>query len=303
MIVRSRPHWLRMLFVLRGSILPTISPQLIIITLFATLVTALHGQILDWKVSLNFVPFSLIGVSLAIFLGFRNSTSYARYWEARTLWGQVLAATRSLGRQTLTLSSNRPLARPMILHLCAFAHLLKHQLARTDPSTDIHLFLDEADSRRVLRAEHRPAMALLLASEWLGERLKAGEVTPPIATAFERNLHELSTALSGCERIADTPLPFPYSVIIHRCAYLYCFWLPFGLLDGIGLMTPVIVCFIAYTFLALEALGAELENPFGRDPNDLPLQALSHQVETSLLEMIHEPPRTPRPEVVDSILI
>ena len=99
MIVRSRPHWLRMLFVLRGSILPTISPQLIIITLFATLVTALHGQILDWKVSLNFVPFSLIGVSLAIFLGFRNSTSYARYWEARTLWGQVLAATRSLGRQ------------------------------------------------------------------------------------------------------------------------------------------------------------------------------------------------------------
>ena len=303
MIVRSRPHWLRMLFVLRGSILPTISPQLIIITLFATLVTALHGQILDWKVSLNFVPFSLIGVSLAIFLGFRNSTSYARYWEARTLWGQVLAATRSLGRQALTLSSNRPLARPMILHLCAFAHLLKHQLARTDPSTDIHLFLDEADSQRVLQAEHRPAMALLLASEWLGERLKAGEVTPPIATAFERNLHELSTALSGCERIADPPLPFPYSVIIHRCAYLYCFWLPFGLLDGIGLMTPVIVCFIAYTFLALEALGAELENPFGRDPNDLPLQALSHQVETSLLKMIHEPPRTPRPEVVDSILI
>ena len=73
MIVRSRPHWLRMLFVLRGSILPTISPQLIIITLFATLVTALHGQILDWKVSLNFVPFSLIGVSLAIFLAFATA--------------------------------------------------------------------------------------------------------------------------------------------------------------------------------------------------------------------------------------
>ncbi len=257
-----------MLFVLRGSILPTISPQLIIITLFAALVTALHGQILDWKVSLNFVPFSLIGVSLAIFLGFRNSTSYARYWEARTLWGQVLAATRSLGRQTLTLSSNRPLARPMILHLCAFAHLLKHQLARTDPSTDIHLFLDEADSQRVLQAEHRPAMALLLASEWLGERLKAGEVTPPIATAFERNLHELSTALSGCERIADTPLPFPYSVIIHRCAYLYCFWLPFGLLDGIGLMTPVIVCFIAYTFL--RAIGPEPWNAAYVEPSRRP---------------------------------
>lgn len=85
MITRPRLHWLRMLFVLRGSILFRIGGQLSAVTLFAVVVTALHGQILDWKVSLNFVPFSLIGVTLAIFLGFRNSTSYARYWESSTL--------------------------------------------------------------------------------------------------------------------------------------------------------------------------------------------------------------------------
>lgn len=302
MIVRSRPHWLPMLFVLRGSILPSIAQQLIIITLFATAVTALHGQILDWKVSLNFVPFSLIGVSLAIFLGFRNSTSYARYWEARTLWSQVLAASRSLGRQALTLTVSPAVARPMLLRLCAFAHLLRHELAGTDPAADLRLFLDETDVRRILDATQRPAMALLLASEWLGARITASELNLSFTAAFERNLHELSTALAGCERIAETPLPFPYSVIIHRCAYLYCFWLPFGLLDGIGLMTPVIVCFIAYTFLALEALGAELENPFGQDPNDLPLKTLSHQIEASLLEMINEPARTVRPVVTNDIL-
>ena len=302
MIVRSRPHWLRMLFVLRGSILPTISPQLIIITLFATLVTALHGQILDWKVSLNFVPFSLIGVSLAIFLGFRNSTSYARYWEARTLWSQILSATRSPARKALTLTTNPGAAKPLVLYLCAFTHLLKHQLGRTTPSLLLARFLDEHEARRVTNAQYPASMALLLAGEWLGQRLHAQEVAPPVAAAFERNLDELSTALAGCERIAENPIPFPYAVIIHRCVYLYCFWLPFGLLDAIGLMTPIIVCFVAYTFLALEALGAELENPFGQDPNDLPLRHLSWQIEASLLEMIGEPPRTEKPEVKDHIL-
>ena len=286
MIVRSRPHWLYMLFVLRGSILPKIAPQLTIISLFSIVVTALHGQILHFKVSLNFVPFSLIGLTLAIFLSFRNSTSYARYWEARTLWSQVLSASRSTARKALTLTTHPAAAKQLILYLCAFVHLLKHQLG----------------TRRVLNAQYPASMALLLVDEWLGARLHAQEVAPPVAAAFERNIDELSTALAGCERIAENPIPFPYSIIIHRCVYLYCFWLPFGLLDAIGFMTPVIVCFVAYTFLALEALGAELENPFGQDPNDLPLRFLSWQIEGNLLEMIGEPPRTDKPEVERHIL-
>ena len=102
MIVRPRLHWLRMLFVWRGSVLPDILIQLAATTAFAVLVTALHGRLFEWKVPLNFVPFSLIGLTVAIFLGFRNSTSYARYWEARTFWGAVLNDTRVLARQALT---------------------------------------------------------------------------------------------------------------------------------------------------------------------------------------------------------
>ena len=75
-----------------------ILPQLLATTLFAVAVTALHGQVLRWKVPLNFVPFSLVGLTLAIFLGFRNSTSYARWWEARTLWGVLLNECRTLPR-------------------------------------------------------------------------------------------------------------------------------------------------------------------------------------------------------------
>ena len=90
--------------------------------------------------------------------------------------------------------------------------------------------------------------------------------------------------------------------LIHRCVYLYCVLLPFGLVDSLGWMTPVIVCFIAYTFLALEALGAELEDPFGIEPNDLALEALAHGIEASVLSMAGELPRTPEPHPVDFVL-
>ncbi|WP_027016735.1 bestrophin family protein [Comamonas composti] len=297
MIVRPPMHWLRMLFVWRGSVLPKIAPQLIATTLFALAVTFVHGRVLDWKVSLNFVPFSLIGLTLAIFLGFRNGTSYARYWEARTLWGSVLIESRSLTRQALTLCRNPAQAQILALRLCAFAHALKHQLRGSDGAADMARFLPPADCQRLALARFKPAMALLLAGEWLGDRMQAGEVPPPVVPALEASLSHLSGALGGCERIASTPIPFTYAVIIHRCIYLYCFWLPFGLLDAIGWMTPVIVCFIAYTFFALEALGAEIENPFGNEPNDLPLGAISHGIESSVLDMLGEPPRTEAPVV------
>ncbi len=303
MIVRPPLHWLRMLFVLRGSVLPIIAPRLAATTLFAVLVTVLHGQVLAWKVSLNFVPFSLMGLSLAIFLGFRNSTSYARYWEARTLWGTVLNAARSLTRQALSLTSDPAQAQPLALKLCAFTHALKHQLRGTDGQADMARFLTPAECQRVAQAQFKPALLLLMASEWLRDRLAAGQIPAPVVPALETSLEQLGTALGGCERIASTPIPFTYAVILHRSIYLYCFWLPFGLLDTIGWMTPVIVCFIAYTFFALEALGAEIENPFDEDANDLALNAMSHTIEASVLELVGESPRTATPQARDYVLL
>lgn len=302
MIVRPKLHWLRMLFVWRGSVLPVIAPQLIATTAFAVLVTLLHGSILSWKVSLNFVPFSLIGVTLAIFLGFRNSTAYARYWEARTLWGSILIETRTLTRQALTLTNAPAQAPQLVYRLCAFVHALRHQLRGSDPQTELAAFLSPAECSRLTQARFPAAMALLMANEWLGEQLRHGHVAPTTIPAFERSLAQLSIAVGGCERIASTPIPFTYSVIIHRSIYLYCFWLPFGLLDTIDLMTPVIVCFIAYTFFALEALGAELEDPFGLEPNDLALTGMSHMIESSMLDMLGEPARTTKPVAHDYIL-
>jgi len=297
MIVRPRPHWLRMLFIVRGSVIIAILPQLLVALGFAVLVTLLHGRLFGWKVPLTFVPFSLIGLTLAIFLGFRNNTSYARYWEARVLWGALLIETRALARQALTLVDDPSRAPLLVYRLIAFVHALRHQLRGTSPASDLARLLPAADCERLAAARFQPAMLLVMAGEWLREVRQQDLLSPPLAQAMELPMNRLGEALGGCERIASTPIPFTYTVIIHRTIYFYCVLLPFGLVDSIGPMTPVIVGFIAYTFFALEALSAEIEEPFGTEPNDLALDAMSITIEASLRETLglHELPNVGEP--------
>jgi ion channel-forming bestrophin family protein len=302
MIVRPRPHWLRLLFVWRGSILPQILPQLTATLTLAVVVTLLHGQVLRWKVPMNFVPFSLIGLTLAIFLGFRNSTSYSRWWEARMLWGTLLVECRALVRQALTLVDGQGDAPVLARRLMALVHALRHQLRGSDPAADLARLLPSGEAARVADARYRAATALMLVGEWLRDMRAQGRVAPALVPALERPLERIGTAIGGCERLASTPIPFTYSVIIHRTIYFYCLLLPFGLVDSIGPMTPVIVVLVAYTFFALEALGSEIEEPFGDSPNDLALDAICWTIETSLREAVGDRDWPPQPEPRDHVL-
>jgi putative membrane protein len=181
--------------------------------------------------------------------------------------------------------------RPFVLGVIAFATALRNQLRGQPPTAGLDCLLP-ATAVDDLRSARFGAARVLL---WLAESLRAcresGQLEPILATRMEASLDALGATLGGCERIANTPLPFTYSVILHRSAYLYCMLLPFGLVDSIGLMTPLVVSFVSYTFFALEALSDEIEEPFGLAPNDLALDAMVATIEASLREMLGETPR------------
>ena len=103
MIIRERSNWFLMLFIWRGSVLRKIILQLLIITAFSVVVLYFKGNVYEYKVHLNPAIFTLLGLSLAIFMGFCNSASYERFWEGRKLWGALLIESRSLTRQVTTL--------------------------------------------------------------------------------------------------------------------------------------------------------------------------------------------------------
>ncbi|NKF23632.1 bestrophin family protein [Solimonas marina] len=289
MIVRPRSHWLRMLFAWRGSVVYRIVPQLALVTLLALAVTLVRQRLIAHGLLLTAVPFTLLGITLAIFLGFRNTVSYDRYWEARKLWGAVLNDSRSLTRQVLTLTSAAPDERTRLVHgIIAFVQALHHELRRSDASADLTRLLAPEWQARCSGARFPSSMILLTLAEELQRWRAAGHIDAVLMIELDRTLARLTDSVGGCERIAGTPIPFAYSVLLHRTIYLYSFLLPFGLVATIGAMTPPIVAFIAYTFFALEALAEEIQDPFGTEPNDLALEAMSRNIEITLREMLGE---------------
>jgi putative membrane protein len=105
---------------------------------------------------------------------------------------------------------------------------------------------------------------------------------------FEASLSELTNIQGACERIKNTPIPFAYTVFIHRIVAAYCLFLPLGVVGDIHYMTPLVVLLISYAFFGLDELGDEIEDPFGTDLNDLPLAALSRAIEINLRQLIEE---------------
>ncbi len=302
MIVRSNLSWFRLLFVWRGAALPRILPQLSIVLAVSLLSAVLRPWWMQHfpNSSLSIPCFALLGVSLAIFLGFRNTVSYERFWEARKLWGSLLITCRSLTRQALTLSIEPPLAGAFVNGCCAFAYALKAQLRHDAEIPALARLLPPEVYARIGPARFKPAMILL----WLGElahqmRHSGNKGLSGLGDiewqAIDRNLGTLSEILGGCERISTTPIPFTYRVLFNRTVTLYCILLPAGLVSSIDWLTPPIAVFIAYTYLALERISEELEEPFGIEGNDLPLSMICHTIESSLREMQGQPFAEPTP--------
>lgn len=302
MIIRPRPHWLAILFARRGSVLPSILPQLGLVTALAVAITASHGVVFGWKTPLTPMPFTLVGIALAIFLGFRNSASYDRYWEARKLWGQGLNECRTLTRQALSLMDGQVDVRPFVYGQIAFIHALRGYLRRVSVERELAALLPAELLARLRDAHYPPTLILVWLGQWLHEQRRAGHLQPVLAAKMEDALSGLNQVQGGCERIVSSPIPFAYTVILYRTVGVYCLLLPFGLVDTLGWMTPLVTAFVSYTFFAQETLLSEIEEPFGNAENDLPLDALSITIERTLREMLGEATLPDMPAAKDFVL-
>lgn len=292
MIIREKLSWLEMLFVWRGSVLRKIMPQLLLITAFSVAVLYFKGTIYDYKVHLNPAIFTLLGLSLAIFMGFCNSANYDRFWEGRKLWGSLVVESRSLTRQVLALiNDDSPNAKSkkeeFVRIIAAFCWALNFQLRNKDANPKLQALLSAENFLRVKDKNFKPVILLDIMAEWINAQNQAQKIDTIVLVSMDNQLNLFSQIIGGCERIANTPLPFAYSILLNRTVYLYCFWLPFGLVDVVGWMMPVIVLLISYTFIALDAIIQEIGEPFGEEENDLALNSICETIQFSIFEQAH----------------
>jgi putative membrane protein len=282
MILRDRPSPLRLFLVMRGSVLPSIWKSLLATTLLAAAVAFTDGRLWGHKIAIGAIPFTLMGLPLAIFLGFRNNAAYDRYWEGRKQWGELVTRSRNLARQCLSLVDEPELRARMIMRAVCFAHALRHRLRGSDPSADTAPWVAPDEWERVRKLPNLPHALMLEMGADLGRCLRERRIDPCLGPAVDATLSAMTGVAAACERIHGTPIPFSYTLLLHRTAYLYCWLLPFGLVDAIGDLTPVVTALVAYTFFGLDALGDEIEEPFGTSDHDLPLDAICRTIEIDL---------------------
>jgi putative membrane protein len=290
MIVRPRPTFLQLFFIMRGSIVPRIAPLMGGFAIYAVAVVLLVPYLHFTSGPAGIAPFTLLGVALSIFLGFRNNAAYDRWWEARKLWGQLVYEIRNLTRAaTALIPAASGETRPLLRSSLAFCHALRGQLREADVDREVREYLAD----EVVTGHNRPDAILRSMGRRIGRLRNAGQIDPLDFRILDERLCALAALQAGCERIANTPLPFAYTLLLHRAAYIFCLLLPFVLATQLGWLTPLFTVVIAYSFFGLDALSEELEDPFGMEANDLPLDRMCRICEISVFEGLGEPAPPP----------
>ncbi len=279
--------------------LPHIAVPVLGLMAFATVLVLLDQTVLPLK-HVNATPFAVFGVALSLFLGFRNNAAYDRWWEARRLWGGLVADLRTLAREVDAFVPDDAIRRRLLHLSLAFLHLHRLNLRRAplDAATEAALRVALAN---IARTPHPPCAALDLMGAEIATAHRKGRIDGFGARTLTGRLGSIALNQAGCERIATTPLPYVYSLLIFRTSYLYCLLVPLALIEPAGWMTPVFVGIVAYVFFGLAEVTEELAHPFGDTLNALPLDAICRTVEISLAPHLGlEPPKPLEP--VDFVL-
>lgn len=288
-MIRRPIEPLKMLFVLQGSYFKRLIVPQVLLFIFSFLIYFYQTHIATEPVPLNPSVFAILGISLAIFHGFCNNAAYDRFWEGRKLWGTLVWLSRNIARQVLTLPNvSMAQKQAFIRHQIAFVHSLRQQLRGEDNTANLQRLLTVEEQQAVVGQDF---IALRL-TQIMGQMLANWQTEQKIDVwqwqSLDNTLGEIAHVQAGCERINNTPIPYAYFVLLHRTVYLYCFMLPFGLGNTIGWVTPFVVSFVGYTFMALNEIVDEISEPFGTGENELPLGMMCDTIETQLAMLSHQ---------------
>jgi putative membrane protein len=272
-------------------------------------------EVMHWEwVGSNYVPLALYGTAISIIVGFRNNYAYARWWEARTLWGAIVNRSRTFARQVMDTMTSWPEGGPgeavevaeaqrrLIHHQIAFIHALRQQLRGLDPVAEIRELVPVEDWEQ-LAGEKNVSLAIQRKmGALLREARGRGWINEWEWKALDESLASLMDSQGGAERIKNTPLPKQYDFFPTLFVQIYCLMLPIGMVKNLEWFTPVGSTVVGFMFLALDKIGRDLEDPFDNKIFDVPLTAICKTIEINLRQLLGEK-ELPAPQTaVDGVL-
>jgi putative membrane protein len=273
-VIVAGPYLLR-------SVIRSVGLTLLALLVWDVLIVVLYAALHQTWVAVDSLPMPLMGTALALLVAVRNNNAYARWWEARQLWGGVVNNSRTLARQIRLYLPGQSAANALVALQVAYAHALRCHLRRQEPWDTIAPFVRPEVLARLRRSSNAFA-------DELAALRRAGFLDTVSLAAFDATLGALGNMQGGAERIKNTPLARQYSFYPTIFVHLFCLLLPLAMVPELGLATPLGSAVIGCVFLLLDHVGAELENPFENTIHDVPLTAITRTIEINLREGLDE---------------
>jgi putative membrane protein len=275
--------WLSIIFRTRGSVIPRLWSRILLaggLGVVAQLLLQERG------VKIPTLAHTLVGVALGLLLVFRTNASYDRYWEGRRLLGAIVNRSRDLARQLVAYVPAGELRATLGRLVIAHYRVVAQTLQRQDDLAALGALLTPDERAALAPHTHRAPIVLTRISAALRAEADAGRLTEPRLQLLDANLTALADALGGCERILRTPIPFAYAQHIKVFVVLFCFSAPFAMADVMGWITPFASALLATALFGIDEIGVEIEDPFGDDPNDLPVAAIGKGIEAAVTQIL-----------------
>ncbi|WP_420317183.1 bestrophin family protein [Ekhidna sp.] len=289
MIQYNPKSWFSLIFdVYSRYVIRALFPLILFAGVFTTVlcflfIDVLHVTIIDTKAF-----HSILGVILGLFLVLRTNTAYDRWWEGRKLWGQLVNDTRQLAIKISTFipedaKEDRLFFKKMIPNI-TFA--MKHHLRNSILVGEMD-FYDEKAKERIINSSHRPNIINKILMERVMDMNKRGLISADKLFILDKEIKGFTDIIGACERIKSTPIPYSYSMFIKKFLFIYCITLPMTFIGEFGYWSIILVVVAFYFLMSVELISEEIEDPFGKDINDLPLDELCVKIKKNIIEIFN----------------
>jgi putative membrane protein len=281
MIEYNTKNWLLIVFNFHKThALKVLFPSVVFIGIYSTIIVYISTHI-QTKLSGTTVVHSLLGIVLGLLLVFRTNTAYDRWWEGRKLWGALVNDSRNLAIKFNVILNDKQDKKLLAEDISFFSVVLKKhlreeinlaQIKNTYENLDNKTHIPNAVASKIFRDTH--------------DLYKSKKISGEELIILDKHIASLTDITGACERIKNTPIPYSYNMHLKKYIFFYIITLPWGLVHDLRYFAVPAVMMVFYAMVGLELIGEEIENPFGYDSDDLPLDKICQNIKNNVYEIL-----------------
>ena len=287
MITYNPKDWFKLIFQFHKSdTFRRLIPVMLGIGVFTAAIVTLEIYVFNWTYKNNTAIHSILGFVLSMLLVFRTNSAYDRWWEGRKIWGDIVNQSRNLSFKFKTYIKNNETSKELVHLIITYNYLLRdHLRPNAVNKANLTLVHDEL-KKELLTSSHPPntiAKYMHLKIEELRDR---GELSETQQWLLNEEMRSFTNNCGACERIKNTPIPYSYNLFLKKIIFLYVISIPFAFGPEFRYATIAISMMLLYVFASIELIAEEIEDPFGDDDNDLPLEDICGRIKNNLEEIM-----------------